>query len=222
MGTLCYGLYAHYIRYLAVNSIAILAVLLNFAALQIRTLSSDNFLYLVLETYGKEEDIPSLRNKDIQAYIANYPLFPEALQTFILNWTLHYLHRMKGNRINLLLEYLHRLGTSQALLGLNKANCYFLQDCLLSHPDFPMLVLLYRYHYRYFRQWGQQHSPFLVRLRGVKALPDFKQARDIALMRELLEGAEAKLMLLWLIGKPNIGRVGRLPTPLLQDIVEYI
>lgn len=222
IGAVYYGLYAHYLRYLAVSIFTILTHLFSISIYLVLYLSSDDYIYSMEISSGKIKDISLIRNQRISKFIRRHSSLPRALQVIFLNLTLRYLREIKGSRILILQDYLYKLRNSQALSGLNKTNCYFLQNCLLSHPNFPLLALLYRYHHYYFRLCERNHSSFLVRLRGMEALLDTRQAKDLALMRELLEGAEAKLMLLWLIGKRDVERIGRLPGVLLQEIIQYI
>ena len=158
-------------------------------------------------------------SRNLSLCIETYCIYPSFMQTFIFNYSLRWVRNLKGSQIHLLQVLICLLNDLKVLPRVNASNLYFLQDSLLSHPHSPLLVLLYRHHFL-LTQWKDR--PFLSRLRGWTTLPDSMEAREVALMRELLEGAEAKLMLLWFFGKGSLWKVGRLPKYLLQDIVGYL
>lgn len=222
IGTVYYSLYAHYMGFVLYFSFMSLVQFLTTTKGLMSSLWNDNSLNNQLKHRDMTNNrIIKTQLINIFLYTGYYHSLPTFLQPTALNWSLRQLRNMKGSQVRLVQVFVRVLGKSQTLAGLTRANLHFLQNSLLSHPDFRLLVLLYRHHLFSFLQWGESRIPFLVRLRTIQALPGSKSAKEFALMRELLERAEAKLMLLWLLGKEIVGPLGRVPKYLLQDMVEY-
>lgn len=207
IGSVYYGLYIHYACFAALSLCAILVEILNFS-------------------YNYQENSFMLRN------FHYYDSLPSSLRTLAFHWILY---RFKNTRsqslpVDLLLTY------SEVLSGLSRASCDYIQECILLRPNFRLLGKMYKYRHHHLirtsfllqlresfpRPMKQTvRTPSYPRLREMLTFPRLELI-EVTFMRELLEGAESKLMLLWLIGKRTVTGTGRLPGVLLQEIVAYI
>lgn len=189
IGSVYYGFYMQYMCYAAFVICIILLELLKYAYLQsnFQGFKSENLFY--------------------------FESLPKCIQTFAFHLTLT---RIKSSK-NPSLAVFMLLLFPDTVAGLSRADCDFIQDCLLYYPSFKLLAQLCTSHHHYFIR-----TSFLLQLRGIRRLPTSREGMQLALMRELLEGAEAKLMLLWLIGMRRVAGAGRLPGVLIQEIVAYI
>jgi len=108
---------------------------------------------------------------------------------------------------------------TQVLSRLTQCNSVFLQNTLLSHPNFPLLELLYHCHYNFLRPQGSWSS-VLSLLKGMHT--DSTTYKEVELMREFLERAQGRLKVLWMVGRRDTGRVGRLVKPIWVEVVQYL
>lgn len=142
-------------------------------------------------------------------------------QCAVVNLTLMLVRRNRNTIMPQILEYALRSNNRRVISHLSTRNFHFLLDGLISHPNFSLLVLLYRCKYDLLRGDGR-HRAFLHRLRRMQVPADSTCAREAALMLELLEKAQAKLLVLWLSSKRHVSIVRRLPNFLWLDLVEYL
>lgn len=206
IGSVYYGLYIHYACYAALRLCAILVEILDFSYYYQDKNSKHDFHY--------------------------YDSLPSSLRTLAFHWILY---RFKNGRsqslpVDLLLLY------SEVLSGLSRANCDYIQECILLRPNFRLLGKMYKYHHHHLIRTSfllQLRESFPRSMKPTVRTPSYLSLREmltfprpelieVNFMRELLEGAESKLMLLWLIGKRTVTGTGRLPGVLLQEIVAYI
>lgn len=172
--------------------------------------------YLLLEIHTL---IEALRGyKDISDEKITLHSLPNRLQVPFLNWILYSLSKMNNKALAKLQQQICLLGIRNTLSGLNKRNCSFLQDTLLSHPNLQLFTLL-RFCKCSFIGWDNGLRPFLTRLREASK---GKVEKEAVIIREILEVLEGRLALLWVFQQKNAGRMSKLPKTLLSELVEYL
>ena len=146
---------------------------------------------------------------------------PVWLQWVVLNLTLSYSHGLAGRLLSRLQFDLTEYQNSQALSVLTQSNRYFLQDSLLSHPNYRLFLQLYRQNHNFIRPELNRVS-FLTQLGGIRTFPGSQEAKETAIIRVTLERDLARLMALWSISSKNFGKLSRIPKNLLFDIIEFL
>ena len=163
----------------------------------------------------KRSNFLTITTKKIKE-IKEYPLF---MQLVSFNLTLTYIRSKPAIQVTFLQGCILEIGDTQLLSRLTQGNSLYLQSTLLSHPNFPLLELLYRCHYNFLHPQGSRSS-FLSQVKRVRTIP--RKAWEVYEMREFLEKEQGRPMVLWMVDSRDTGRVGRLGKPIWLEVVQYI
>ena len=98
------------------------------------------------------------------------------------------------------------VGNERLLAKMTQGNREFVVDGLLVYPNYALFGLMYSSGGNWIRKEGRRSS-FLDRLKGGKEFNSEEMRVEAGKMREFLERIQSKLMILWLAGKRNRGRL---------------